>query len=487
MSLNWREIDLIASELPLVGSMIQRVHQIGFNALVFEMHHPHEGPWELYVEVGTPAARLHRIGGPGREYRKRKTEKLQRFIQFMRAHIEGKRIVAVSQPGRDRLLVWKLSGKDATPLLILRFYSGPGANVIVCDEDMTIRELLFRRPGRQESAGNPLELPSEAQGGDDGRFPVREHPSTMSFNRFIEDSYRQSDLPQQRDLPSRIAEKRDAQLALLREELAQARYRQQRTDGFETYRISGDLLAANRHLISERSEWISVDDFTNSEQGSATIALDPKLSAGENIEAYYRKYRKAKTAWELASAEVAEAGRKLEAATESFEQMLRIAQTGQEAEIRALEESLRVQESGPPPQRDPYRDAPGLRFTSGQFVILVGRNAKENDALLRRWARGNDWWMHTRDTPGGYVFIKSIAGKTIPLETILDAANLALLYSKAKDSGKADLYYTQVKHLKRPKGGKTGLVLPTQEKNLTVQMDEVRIKRLFSTKKESPS
>jgi predicted ribosome quality control (RQC) complex YloA/Tae2 family protein len=88
--------------------------------------------------------------------------------------------------------------------------------------------------------------------------------------------------------------------------------------------------------------------------------------------------------------------------------------------------------------------------------------------------------MHTRDVPGGYVFIKYINGKSVDLETILDAGNLAILFSKAKTYDKADLYFTQVKYLKKVKGGKKGLVLPTNEKTYTVTRDEKRIDALFT-------
>lgn len=121
----------------------------------------------------------------------------------------------------------------------------------------------------------------------------------------------------------------------------------------------------------------------------------------------------------------------------------------------------------------------GLTIQSGEHTLLVGRNAKENDRLLRDYTRGNDWWMHTRDYSGGYVFIKDIRGKSVPLETLLDAATLAIHYSKARKEGKADLYYTQVKYLRRAKGAKLGTVLPTQEKNLSVVLDEERLRRLL--------
>lgn len=483
MSLNWREIALVISELPLEGSLVQRVHQIGFHALVFELHSPREGAWELYVEVGTPSSRMHRISGPARQSRKRKTEKLQRFIQFIRAHVEGSRITGVSQVGNDRLIVWRLSKKDETLFLIIRLYSGPGANVIVCDEHMVIRELLFRRPAREETAGHALVLPQETSD-DDGRFPVREHPADRSFNLFIEDSYRSDPEHEEPDVLLTVLKRRDEELALLDEELTQARDREKKTASYETYRHTADLLAANRHLIDQRAEWIEVTDHGDGKQTNVTIALDPRLSPGENIEAYYRKYHKGKTAWERAREETAAIEARRLGTESRFAGMLQLAREGGAEEQKTLLKSLEGRSEPTAVAKDPYRGAPGLRFISGAFTLLVGRNAKENEELLRRWARGNDWWMHTRDTPGGYVFIKSIAGKSIPLETLLDAANLALLYSKAKDAGKADLYYTQVKYLKRPKGGKTGLVIPTQEKNIPVQLDESRIKRLFSAKVE---
>jgi len=92
--------------------------------------------------------------------------------------------------------------------------------------------------------------------------------------------------------------------------------------------------------------------------------------------------------------------------------------------------------------------------------------------------RGNDTWLHARDFPGAYVFIRRLPGKTIPLDVLLDAGNLALFYSKARSGGRGELYYTQVKYLRRAKDGPLGLVLPTQEKNLSVVIEEERLDRL---------
>ncbi len=128
---------------------------------------------------------------------------------------------------------------------------------------------------------------------------------------------------------------------------------------------------------------------------------------------------------------------------------------------------------------------PGLYIKSGDWEIIVGRNAKENDLILRSSTRGNDIWMHTRDFAGGYIIIKAKKNMTVPLEVLLDGAYLAIFFSKARKNNKADLYYTQVKYLKRIKGAKTGLIIPTQEKNLSVDMDEKRVRRLLGNNNEN--
>ena len=76
------------------------------------------------------------------------------------------------------------------------------------------------------------------------------------------------------------------------------------------------------------------------------------------------------------------------------------------------------------------------------------------------------------------IYIKNRPGKTVPLEILLYAGNLAVYHSKARKAGKADLYYTQVKYLRRAKNGPKGLVLPTQEKNLFVELNKDRLKKL---------
>jgi predicted ribosome quality control (RQC) complex YloA/Tae2 family protein len=191
------------------------------------------------------------------------------------------------------------------------------------------------------------------------------------------------------------------------------------------------------------------------------------------VQAFYDRYQKAKGAYDNAVSECERLKQDYESMQARFARAME--ETGDdEADIRRLKGIL--ERTAPAPQ---IQEGPGVRTTSGGFQIIAGRNAKENDELLRHYVKGNDMWLHTRDFPGGYVFIKFRRDKSIPLEVLLDAANIAVLYSKGRNNRSVDLYYTQVKYLRRAKDSKTGLVLPTQEKNLTIKPEPERIARLL--------
>ena len=471
MSLNWREIELIVEELPFAGSALQGVVQHDFHALSWSFYHPDHGRWTLYTEIGTPYSRLHMATRAVAVQQMGKTAKLQRFIQFCRANLEGSKVVSVEQIPYDRCLLIKLNNHEHLMHLYLRFYSGPGANIIITEKDDTILELLYRRPTRNEKSGALFVIPPSKEG-DDGKFQIRTRTET-SFNRQIEEEYGKASNEQTlSDLRNRVERKKEKILKEL-EATAHSHKRNMLESGkFDDYKRLADLLSANIHLLAGHEKSLAVQDWESGTE--LIIPLDPKLRPNENLTRLYDRYQKAKGSFENAKTEYAKAESELLQMQEKYEHLL--SPSGNEkADIQRLKRELGTETAD---KTTPVQ-APGLTLQSGQFTLLVGRNAKENDELLRHWVKGNDYWMHTRDCPGGYVFIKNLKEKTIPLEVLLDAANLALIFSKAKNQGKADLYYTQVKFLRRVKGGKTGLVIPTQEKNLSVVLDENRLARLL--------
>lgn len=477
MSMNWREIALILSELPLTGSIIQKTHQIGFHGLLMELFNKEQGRWYFYIEIGSLDSRMHAVTDTLNEIKPKKTVKLQRFIQFLRAHVEQASITGVVQSQYDRLVTLELDRYGKQLCMIIRLFSGSQANIFVTDENNTIMDLMYRRPNRNEMSSTQFVYPELSAQKD---FEIRSYPDDSSFNRFIELTYRRRSEQSIESLLETINNMRDIELAEIDSIEKSILTRLKQLEHYESYKKTADLLSASRHLLQSDTEWATVIDYTQPDTNTVSIAMDRSLSPAQNIEEYYRKYHKAKGAYEHLSAEYQQIVERRRQITSRFDDILD--HPNDDSSIDRLKAFISGKdESSLQPIKDPYAKAPGLRFFSNQFTILVGRNSKENDELLRSWVKGNDWWMHTRDVPGPYVFIKSYAQKSIPLETLLDAAHVALWYSKAKQSGKADLYYTQVKYLRRAKGVKKGTVIPTQEKNFFVTLDEKRIERIFSS------
>ncbi|MBL8965840.1 MAG: DUF814 domain-containing protein, partial [Spirochaetaceae bacterium] len=234
----------------------------------------------------------------------------------------------------------------------------------------------------------------------------------------------------------------------------------------ERLRELGDLLmaGAGKPLTGR---FLVCDDFYRG--GEISIPVDPKLSVVENAQAFYERFRKAGSGLADIEAEIEAAKASLAAAASELERLERIEEPLLIA--RALEKGGTTREAK-------KRSYPGLSLERDGWTILVGRSARENDELLRRHVRGSDLWLHARDYAGSYVFVKARAGKSFPLEILLDAGNLAVYYSKGRANGGGELYYTFVKYLRRAKDGPKGLVIPTQEKNLRVTLEEARLREL---------
>ena len=92
------------------------------------------------------------------------------------------------------------------------------------------------------------------------------------------------------------------------------------------------------------------------------------------------------------------------------------------------------------------------------FTILVGRNNIQNDQLTLKDSHGRDMWFHTKNIPGSHTIVVA-EGQDIPDSTLTQAAILAATNSRAVESSQVPVDYTQIKHIKKPKGGKSGMVI----------------------------
>lgn len=227
------------------------------------------------------------------------------------------------------------------------------------------------------------------------------------------------------------------------------------------YKMRGDLLMANIYRMEDGMSEIEVDNYYDPEGGTLKIGLDPSLSPSMNVQRYYKKYNKAKTA-------LVEASKQIEAAKadlDYLESTLYAAETAEGIEdINAIKEELASlgyisRRTRQQKRRAKEKSKPMHFVSSDGFDIYVGRNNTQNDQLTLRMANTSDLWFHTKDIHGSHVIIKLGIDKEVPKNTILEAARLAAYYSKARESAQVPVDYTHIKNVKKPNGAKPGMVI----------------------------
>ena len=111
-------------------------------------------------------------------------------------------------------------------------------------------------------------------------------------------------------------------------------------------------------------------------------------------------------------------------------------------------------------KKDAKAQSKPMHFISSDgFDIYVGKNNTQNDYLTLRFANSSDIWFHTKKIHGSHTVIKLGLDKDVPKTTMMEAAQLAAYYSKARESSQVPVDYTQIKNVKKPNGAKPGMVI----------------------------
>lgn len=464
MSLNCNEINLVLSELNLEGAFIQDIIQPGYDTLAFYTYK--EGTAKT-VLICT-AQNSVRINETRRKITK--NPKPLRFMEFLKSKIKGCRINTCAQIGLERVIKMELSHSDEERFnMYIRLWNN-AANVILCDENDFVLDSMFRRPERYEMKGETFIPPAvieEKLKEAEERFPIREWEGD-TFNSYIDYWYSEHADNLSRESLLEKAEKWYESVKSKRENaLNNLLNKQEDFKNAPQLKHQGDLIMTYAHLIEGSSKYLECEDYESGK--TVRLLIDPKKSAQENAAEYYKNYKKAVSGAEELEHDIQIARLQLEKLEKQYSDI--------KAEKNPVKIEQMLRRDSTPVQKQ-KKSHPGLEYTVNGWLIYVGRDANENDELLRRHVRGEDLWLHVRDFAGGYVFIKAQKNKTVPLDILLDAGNLAVYYSKARNNTKVDLYYTHVKYLRRAKNGPKGLVLPTQEKNLCITPDKARLSRL---------
>lgn len=249
----------------------------------------------------------------------------------------------------------------------------------------------------------------------------------------------------------------------------------------ERLRQLGDIVTANLHAIRRGQRSLSCVDFYQEEMPLIQIPLKPDLSPQQNAAKFYKDYNRAKTAEKMLTQQIAQGEIEAEYLGAVLESLNRAESERDLAEIRSeLEEGGYLRCLDRRKDKKQMKQAPlkPLRFTSTEgYPIYVGRNNKQNEQLSLKSAHKNDIWLHVQKFHGAHVII-ACEGAEVADDTITEAAMLAAWFSEARESVNVPVDVTPARFLRKPKGGKPGMVIYDRYRTVFVSPEEGLAERL---------
>ncbi len=324
--------------------------------------------------------------------------------------------------------------------------AGRGAELTVkaMDEEQYFRTGFFyqqMKEAAEQTSGEPhMAVSLKGKPMDFSFFDIRQYGTSAvirkgeSFSSLLDDFYRERDQQErmrvrEQDLlkllsthSERLSRKINAQQA----ELSQCAQR-------DSLRVAGDLISANLYALPKGAAWAELPNYYEESQPVVRVKLDPALTPSQNAQKYYKEYRKAKTAEEKLTEQIAIAHGELEYLDSVLDALSR-AETEQDLqEIRGeLREQGYVRASRDKKRKEPGVSAPMKFTTSDGFTVLVTE------------------------------------GKEPTPRAMEEAAALCAAHSRAKDSAQVPVDYTRVRNVSKPQGAKPGMVIYVNYKTLFV-------------------
>ena len=266
-------------------------------------------------------------------------------------------------------------------------------------------------------------------------------------------------------------------IALQKEELAQCAER-------DALKEKGDLLSSYIYLVKKGDKEVTVQDFYH-DNTDLTISLDPALTPVQNVQKYYKEYRKAATAEKLLIGFIDEAEKELTYLDSVYDAVSR---TSGESELLEIRQELSEQgylKRYSAKNSKFVKAQPPLRYRSSDgYLILCGRNNKQNDKLTLKEARPDDIWFHTKDFPGSHVILVTDGTPLddIPIRTVEEAAMIAAYNSRARSAALVPVQYIQARQVRKPGGAKPGMVIFDHYFVLYITPDEEKVNGMLESR-----
>lgn len=236
----------------------------------------------------------------------------------------------------------------------------------------------------------------------------------------------------------------------------------------DEYRIQGDLLFANLHLIQKGQKEVTVENYYDGTM--MTIELDERFDGKTNANRYYNKYQKAKKALNHLKEQIEITQEEIN----YFDSLITLMENASYYDALEIKEELEnlgyLKKKKNKQVHRPKKQLHVEKYiTKDGITIYVGKNNLQNDYLTFKIASKHDMWFHVKDMPGSHVVVHS---ENLDEYTIRLASKMAAYFSKGKHSSSVPVNYTQIKTLKKPQGSKPGKVILNHYSTIYIDPDD---------------
>jgi predicted ribosome quality control (RQC) complex YloA/Tae2 family protein len=474
MSVTATEISRVVAELEgeLRGAFLNKIVRSGPEEWVF-VFRAGGTKLPLLVSLSSASGRIHlATHAPEAEVER------GHFTDMLKKHILGARLASIAQIAGDRIVMMAFNTDHGLRSVAAEIMGSRG-NMFVMDEHGAVMAVALDRKSRL-STGQAYAPPPAVTGKDftAGQTAATAPGGDFAFNREMEKKFESSAATE------RLARFKAAALAPLRAEMKKTAKRQRdlavEREGLLrhiSYKRLGDILSANFASLKKGAPAIKAPDVYSPDGATVDIPLDPAKNPAENIQRYYKLYRKYEKGVP-----------RIDAETEAMEKRVKEL-AGKITVIEKMEEVAEALKTFQPTAQAKQRVAGkkeekgkpkfARRFISTDGIeIIVGRTDRENEEITFKVANGRDLWLHARDYPGSHVVARLPKNAEPSQATLRECAMLAIHYSKAAKAGKGEVAYCRAKDVTKPKGAPPGKVYIRGGKAMQVKVEPEKIKEM---------
>ncbi len=359
------------------------------------------------------------------------------FDNLLHSLVSSSTILDIEVPNNDRILRFTLAPKSAykEQKVVLQFeFTGRHTNAILLDENEVVIEALrhidadssFRviRPGVELLAIPPFERKELVK-------EIEDIDAYLTQNYLEYEAKKVKGLKKQKLL---TVKKKQEKLQKLLDKLPSVESLKLETKKFQNY---GNIILANLYQIKPYSKVLKTYDFEGNE---IKIKLPKGIVPNRISEYFFNQAKRAKAKSKNVHIEEENLRSKRDFYANMYH-AIEQAKTSQELELLVPKKAKSQR------KREKIKECE--LFWIDDYKVLIGRNSKENQSLLKI-AKSNDLWMHIRDIPSSHLIIKTDK-QNLPEKVIEKAAKLCVDFS-LKQAGDYEVDYCKRRFVKIQEG-----------------------------------